>query len=427
MPRKIRDIKLDSRTARLKLKKRSSPYFVKLGKSLQIGYRRNDNAGTWLARLYHGDGTYKRQPLGVADDIADADGVALLDFWQAQEAAQAWAREERFIASGLGTSKPYAISDAFRDYFAARARRGSRGIESDRYQTEARILPSLGTKLLTDLTARDIRQWHEALANEPRRLRGKGLGQVAESDEERRARRATANRVLTILKAALNHAFHDGRVQSDNAWRRVKPFKAVESAVVRFLTQEECRRLVNACNPAFRDLVRGALLSGCRYGELTQLQKSDFNQESGTITIRHSKSGKPRHVVLTDEGIGFFNGLTAGRPPDELIFRRSDEQQWGKSHQQRPLIAASRIARIDPPATFHVLRHTHASHLAMQGVPLGVIAAQLGHADTRVTERHYAHLAPSYVSEAIRRGFPTMGITEQLKIERMDQSRIGTK
>ena len=59
---------------------------------------------------------------------------------------------------------------------------------------------------------------------------------------------------------------------------------------------------------------------------------------------------------------------------------------------------------------FHVLRHTHASHLAMNGVGLGVIAAQLGHADTRMTEKHYAHLAPSYVANTIRAHFPTLGI-----------------
>ena len=38
----------------------------------------------------------------------------------------------------------------------------------------------------------------------------------------------------------------------------------------------------------------------------------------------------------------------------------------------------------------------------MSGVPMGVIAAQLGHADTRMTERHYAHLSPSYVADTIR-------------------------
>jgi hypothetical protein len=41
---------------------------------------------------------------------------------------------------------------------------------------------------------------------------------------------------------------------------------------------------------------------------------------------------------------------------------------------------------------------------------LGVIAAQLGHADTRMTERHYAHLAPSYVADTIRAHFPKLGI-----------------
>jgi hypothetical protein len=46
----------------------------------------------------------------------------------------------------------------------------------------------------------------------------------------------------------------------------------------------------------------------------------------------------------------------------------------------------------------------------MAGVPMGVIAAQLGHADTRMTEKHYAHLAPSYVADTIRAHFPTLGI-----------------
>jgi hypothetical protein len=49
----------------------------------------------------------------------------------------------------------------------------------------------------------------------------------------------------------------------------------------------------------------------------------------------------------------------------------------------------------------------------MAGVPMGVIAAQLGHADTRMTEKHYAHLAPSYVADTIRAHFPTLGIGEE--------------
>ena len=71
---------------------------------------------------------------------------------------------------------------------------------------------------------------------------------------------------------------------------------------------------------------------------------------------------------------------------------------------------ACRKAKITPEISFHVLRHTHGSALAMKGVPMGVIAEQLGHADTRMTERHYAHLSAGYVADTIRAHFPTLGI-----------------
>src|SRR5262249_45518721 len=56
-------------------------------------------------------------------------------------------------------------------------------------------------------------------------------------------------------------------------------------------------------------------------------------------------------------------------------------------------------------------RHTHGSMLAMRAVPMAVIAEQLGHTGTRMTEKHYAHLAPNYVADTIRAHFPTLGIT----------------
>jgi integrase len=65
-------------------------------------------------------------------------------------------------------------------------------------------------------------------------------------------------------------------------------------------------------------------------------------------------------------------------------------------------------AGIVPAVGFHVLRHTHASILAMQAVPMAVIARQLGHSDTRMTERHCAHLAPNYVAYTIRASFPRL-------------------
>jgi integrase len=81
--------------------------------------------------------------------------------------------------------------------------------------------------------------------------------------------------------------------------------------------------------------------------------------------------------------------------PSALIFTHADGRPWKASEQARPLLATSKAAAIEPAATFHILRHTHASTLALRSVPMSVIAAQLGHADTRMTERHYAHLTPN--------------------------------
>ena len=70
------------------------------------------------------------------------------------------------------------------------------------------------------------------------------------------------------------------------------------------------------------------------------------------------------------------------------------------------------LPRLVEQPSFHVLRHTYASHLVMAGAPLQVVAANLGHADTRMTEKHYAHLAPSYVADVIRATMPRLGLVE---------------
>jgi integrase len=223
-----------------------------------------------------------------------------------------------------------------------------------------------------------------------------------------RRRRATANRVLTYLKAALNHAWRNGVVPSDDAWRRVKPFRSVDAPVIRYLSRDEITRLLNACQGAFRDLVHAALLTGCRHGELRRLKVTDYNGDVGTLTVREAKSGQVRHVTLTGEAPELLERLIAGRSPGDALFKRDDGRAWKRAEQLRPMRDACARAAIQPAVGFHVLRHTHASILAMQAVPMAVIARQLGHSDTRMTERHYAHLAPNYVADTIRASFPRL-------------------
>ena len=410
MPRQVRDASLETRTARSRLKVRHKPYFRLIEPGLHLGYRKlASGPGTWIARRYAGEGAYAMENLRtasgdlvVADDYTDADGAAVLTFAQAQAAA----RGKRSRPSAI-----YTARQAIADYLDAKAADG-RNVSDSRTRANAHILPIFGDKDCATLTTDEIRKWHRSLAQAaPRRRTKPGKPQRHGERGSARQRQASANRVLTILKAALNHAYREGRAESDNAWRRVKPFKGVETARLRYLTTAEAKRLVNASEPNFRLVVQAALQTGARYGQLAALTVADFNPDAGTIRMSTRKgdgSERLHHVTLTDEGSRFFAAVCAGRDGGELMFRNGD-REWRKSEQKRPMADAVEHAKIKPPISFHGLRHTWASLAVMAGVPLLVVAKNLGHTDTRMVEKHYGHLAPSYIAEAIRAGAPRFG------------------
>ena len=417
MPRTVRNPKIDTRSARARLVERREPYWTVISAGNALGYRRGVKGGTWIAKFRDDSGKRHLEALGAADDARDADGLSVFNFAQAQERARSWferkAREQAGDFVPLG--RAYTVGDALTEYRADYQHRSSKATDRLDASAGAWILPELGPVPVDKLTKGRIVAWHVKMAETAPRLRTKsGAAQnhreVDTSPDGVRRRRSTANRVLTILKAALNYAYREGRCPSDDAWRTVRAFREVDAARLRYLSDDEARRLTNACLPDFRALVIGALLTGCRYGELASMIVRDFNPDAGTLQVRRSKGGKPRHVVLAKEGRDFVAALAAGHPGSARLFLRDDGKPWAKAEQQRPLSAACAAARIDPAVNFHSLRHSYASRLVMRGVPLSVVAAQLGHADTRMVEKHYGHLAPSYIAETVRAAFSPLGI-----------------
>jgi integrase len=417
MPRHVKDARIETREARRKLAVQSEPYWRAIVQGAHVGYYRGARRGAWLVRWRKPEGGYQKATLGEADDTRDAHGAHVLDYRQAQQKALAqiavWERADEPEAAPVA---PLTVADVVTAYldWTAKHRRPTTAREW-RYMAKAHILPALSKLEVTKLTTAKIRKWHETLADSPARLRTKaGVEQrhrVASDDPDAiRARRATANRNLTVLKAALNHAWQSGKISgSDEAWRKVKPFRGSDAARVRYLQQAECIRLLNACEPDFRRLVRGALVTGCRYGELCRADVSDFNPDAAALLVRESKGGKSRWIPLDDEGARFLANITAGRKPSEPLFTRADGKPWSKSHQRRPLLEACKVANIEPAIGFHVLRHSWASLRIMGGLPLLVAAQVLGHADTRMVEKHYGHLAQSYVHEAVARTAINLG------------------
>jgi integrase len=416
MARTVREAALATRSARLRLAPHTKPYWRALEQGLHLGYRRRATGGSWIARRRNDEGIYRETKLGLADDLQDANDKTIFDFSQAQRAARAWWTTEQRLGAGLDAAVdgPYTVAKAMTDYLEDYRRRGGKASDSITSVACRNILPELGKVPVAKLTTRRLLDWHRGIAERPRRWRSRpgNPPKVAPFDrkdaEAVRRRRATANRVLTYLKAALNQAWRNGVSPDDSAWRRVKPFKSVDAPVIRYLSQHEISRLLNACRGGFRDLVHAALLSGCRYGELCRLKVGDYNGDVGTLAIREAKSGQVRHVTLTDEAPELIERLVAGRLINDVLFKRDDGRAWKRAEQMRPMREACERAGITPAVGFHVLRHTHASILAMRAVPMAVIARQLGHSDTRMTERHYAHLAPNYIADTIRANFPRL-------------------
>ena len=423
MAKTVRDANLETRTARLRLKVSDKPYYRSIDEGLHLGYRRNKTGGKWVMRWYVGDQTYKVETIASADDTLDADGAEFLSFAQAQAVARNRFVETRRVAAGLpAKGGAYTVALCIEEYLAW-LEQNKKSAKDARVRAKALIIPTLGEIECAKLTTKQIRDWRDATANAPARLRTKKgkeqqfrTEEPADPEDAKRKRQANANRVLTTLKAALNMAWRDQKIPSDQAWRAMSPFAQADAARVRYLTVAEAKRLINAADPVFRKLVQSALLTGCRYSELAAFNVGDFNPDSGTLQVRRSKGGKARHVVLTEEGQKFFAGLCAGRSPRDVLIPKADGSRWSTSQQSRPMGEASTKAKLDPPASFHTIRHTYASLAIMAACPLMVVARNLGHADTRMVERHYGHLSSSYVADAIRAAVPSFGILPDAKV-----------
>jgi integrase len=443
MQRTKRTPNLTTRIARLKLKA-GIRFQETISRGCYLVYRRPPSGfeGKWsVCRVNPNTKLQIRETIGIADDFHKADKKTILSYHQAVEAAIKWFENK---ASQVLEKEPevkqsgsYTVSEALEDYFKDGEKRGMKGVAKARMSAKAWIIPTLGKISIKKLTRAQLESWLDIISTSPHRIRSKkGHGPAYAlppvTEDEKRARKDTANRILSILKAALNFAVDHGLSEvTDPPWQKIKSFRGTTTSRIRFLKPDEQRKLIEVCADEFKDLVKGALLTGCRYGELARLQNKDYSPHSDipTIFISESKSGKPRRIVLTPEGADLFDELTAQKQnPDDLIFtnsanrvkRKASGGGWIESDQKHRMKKACRTADIEP-VSFHELRHTYASTLVNNKCPLPVVAAQLGHSDSRMVEKHYSHLVPSYIADMVRMAMPALGIAKPAKNKKKKQ------
>ena len=210
MPRKARDERMDSRAVRLRLAPRAEPNWRVIQEGRSIGYRRlpSGKAGTWIARIHEAEHGRLQYALGAADDLIDADGHDTVTFAQAQKAAHEWFTAI-FTGSRPTAVEPITVAEAITQYVDDYKARGGKALASMQATIDAHIVAGLGKREVASLTSAEIKRWHGALAKAPARLRSaanatKVSGRVATDADAERARRSSANRILTVLKAVLN-------------------------------------------------------------------------------------------------------------------------------------------------------------------------------------------------------------------------------
>ena len=362
---------ITSKTQREKLKPRREPYWHKLQIGGYLGYRRTKYGGTWLARCRTKNSKQQYESFGELSEYPDGER-----FDEAQKLCWDW-----FKSLGAKTGAAYTVNDAIDDYVNHIEINNSPASAKDIRQRLAKhAKPKLGDIRITKLTMSDVSSWRDSLVR------------LSDDSEDVRKSKDGANRLLSMLKAGLNLAYRKDIVGSDKAWRRVSAFKDVGTARKIFLTNKQAESLLKATNDSFHNLVKSALFTGARYGELANAKVEDFDHQQNVLRL-NGKTG-PRDCYLSTETVKHLTSLIKDKLPGAYLHLKDCGNKWGKAHQQRPMREAIKKAKLSSDTTFYALRHTHISRALLAGVNAQVIAENCG-TSVRMIEKHYGKFMQS--------------------------------
>jgi integrase len=174
-----------------------------------------------------------------------------------------------------------------------------------------------------------------------------------------------------------------------------------------FLDFDEALRLLAKAEDEWRTMILTGMRTGMRLGELIALEWDDVDLVAARVTVRRNwvwghfgtpKSGKPREIPLGDEVLAALKAHRHLR--GRFVFCDREGHHLTDTEVRHPLWRACKRAGLRK-ITWHVLRHTFASHLVMRGAPIKAIQELLGHSTILMTMR-YAHLAPEVARDAVR-------------------------
>jgi integrase len=428
---------IDTPPKRAKLPARRNPYWQGVGGGrggVSLGYRKGARGpGSWIAKIVVG-GSRLEERLGLADDDR-AEGA--VPFRVAVGAALDWSKRQHASIEAAGGAGPSGLTvrAAVEAYSKIRKRRSLAAGKNAEGRLTRFVLSDekFASTKLSRLRAETIEQWRErlpvaddsdhALATSKRRGPGQAGRQMA---------RASVNRLLNDLRAALNAAAEKHRRELPahlpleiKIGTRALP--SASTARKQLLTTLEVKRAIDAAFEVddtgdFGRLVLIAAVTGARHSQISKLTVADIQQDQSRIMVPGSKKGRaikakpPAAVSVSPEVIVRLEpALTARRPTDRLLerwayrevglfkWKKHRRRPWGPAYEVEKLWAATiERAGLAPDTVMYAFRHSSIVRGLQAGLPARLVAA-LHDTSTAMIEEHYSAYIVDASEELSRR------------------------
>ncbi|MDP6527748.1 MAG: site-specific integrase [Candidatus Pacebacteria bacterium] len=276
--------------------------------------------------------------------------------------------------SGIQKDKFYKFAELANEYLKWAERQRS---YKDKKRCIRQLVEIFGNHDVNDLNTREIEQWQS------RRLKYN--------------KPSTVNRFLATLKHMVNKGTQWG-MASDSALKQIRNVKLLpeNNRRLRFLSIEECQRLIECCHKDLKPIVVVALNTGMRRSEIFNLKWEQVDLRHGFILLDVTKNGERREIPINTTLEYLFKEMPHSAESEYVFAGKTGKPL---TDIKKGFHTALRKAGISD-FRFHDLRHCVASHLVMNGIDLTSVKEILGHKSLAMTMR-YAHLAPGHKRKAV--------------------------
>lgn len=347
------------------------PYWgVPLARGRALGLRKiAADRASWIARMRPEGGgrKYEYTALGAVTREFDYEAAkqAALDWFQSRDAG---------VDGEVKT-----VAEVCREYVTELRRKNGDASANDAEKRFERTVyeDPIGVIRLDKLRTPSFKEWRDRLGSPKGERPGLSKG--------------SANRTMTALKAALNLAVTNGRVdiRAAQSWRNVKPYPNASARRTLFLDLKQRRRLLDAATGGLRDLIEAAALTGARAGELVGATRAQFDARLKTIQFKGKT--RPRTIPLSSAALALFKRLAKGKLPAAPLLTRDDGKPWRHSDWDELVREAAKAAKLPKGTCLYTLRHSFITQAINDGMTTLDVARLCG-TSVGMIEKHYGHL-----------------------------------